>query len=571
MKRLGPWGIGFCLLLLAFVYWPFVTLISGAFKSTPFDDGTFTLLGFKTVFSSLATYKAFGVSTLYSALVMAIAISLALSFAFATARSNAMFTKLLVPAMVLIAAIPRLFFAVSWGMIGAPRSGLLATCFRLIGTDMPEWLTVYSFGGLVFVTVLKVTAVAYLLLLGPVMQVNRSLEDAAVMSGASRRSAVFGISLPLLTPALVAVGMLLFVEGIQVYDFPALLTSPAGIETLSTSVDAYLNKEISPQWASASALSMIVVLLISTLLLIQAKLIGGRDFTSIVGKSRAPVSKQKSGWNWLISLSIVLFLGLALILPLYQMLIGSFQPYFGMYGTYTLSNYQTILADDTQVGILFSTFAISAIGGFVVIALAFTMAYFEQRTSLRFLKVFIRIASWVPATAPGIVLSLAFVWTFVTTPVLKSLYGSNILMGIALVVAHLPIAIRACEGIIAQVSTELEDAARMSSAGPATVMLKITARLCAPSLAAAWVLVSLAIAGALDVPLLLQSTESQTVATYAYSLFSNGELAMAAAFFLSYIALFILMVALLYLISLWYRKVRLSTRRPSLSKAELQL
>ncbi|TPW26776.1 iron ABC transporter permease [Martelella alba] len=560
LKRLGFSGIGFCLLLLAFVYWPFFTLIAGAFKSTPFGNGTFTLSGFTHVFSSLATYRAFGVSVAYSGLVLVISIVIALGFAFATARSGARLARLLIPAMVLIAAIPRLFFAVSWGMIGAPRSGLIANMFRWAGQDMPDWLTVYSFSGLVFVTTLKVTAVAYLLLLGPVLQVDRSLEDAAVMSGSSRRSAIFQISLPLLTPALIAIGMLMFVEGIQVYDFPALLASPAGIETLSTSVEAYLNKEATPQWASATALSLLVILLISVLLLVQSKMVAGRDFTSIVGKSRRATAPARGAFDWLVSLAILVFLILALVLPLVQMVIGSLQPYFGMYGTYTLSNYAAIFADQRQVTILLETLAIASVGGLVVIALAFTMAYVEKRSTIGFLKIFLRIASWIPATAPGIVLSLAFVWTFVTMPGLRLLYGSNILMGIALVVAHLPLAIRACEGIIAQVSPELEDAARMSAARPATVMLSITARLCAPSLAAAWVLVSLAIAGALDVPLLLQSTKSQTVATYAYSLFNNGDVALAAAFFLTYLALFMMTVGVLYLLMLWYRMTR-SRRR----------
>ncbi|MDQ0137789.1 iron(III) transport system permease protein [Neorhizobium galegae] len=556
LRRIGLSGAAFCLTLIVFVYWPLLTLISGAFKSTPFGGGELTLSGFSSVFGSAKTYQAFGVSVAYSGLVLVFSLGIGLAFAFATARSGARLTKLLIPSMILIAAIPRLFFAVSWGMIGAPRSGMIASLFRWADLDMPDWLTVYSFGGLVFVTVLKVSAVAFLLLLGPVLQIDRSLEDAAIMSGASRRRAVFKISLPLLTPALLAIALLMFVEGIQVYDFPALLASPAGIETLSTSVEAYLNKEATPQWASATALSLMVILLISLLLVVQAKMMGGRDFTSIVGKSRQPVAVTRGTWDWLVSTFILMFIGLALVLPLVQMILGSLQPYFGMYGTYTLSNYASIFSNRKQVMILLQTLATASLGGVVVIALAFTMAYVEKRSSINVLKLFIRIASWVPAAAPGIVLSLAFVWTFVTTPGLKALYGSNILMAIALVIAHLPLAIRACEGILAQVSPELEDAARMSAASPATVMLAITARLCAPSLAAAWVLVSLAIAGALDVPLLLQSTNSQTVATFAYSLFNNGEVALAAAFFLTYLALFMMLVGLLYLAVLYFRAVR---------------
>lgn len=556
LKRMGPAGVLFVLALVVLVFMPFVTLLLGSFKSTPFGAWTFTLDGFSNVFGSLKTYEALGISIFYSVAVLVLAILFGLGFAFATARSRAPLVRLLLPAMVVVAAIPRLFFGLSWGMIGNPRTGLIASWLREVGVMMPDWMTAYSIGGLVFVTTLKVTAVAYLLLLGPVMQLDRGLEDAAVMSGVSRARAVRLISIPMLTPALLAIAMLMFVEGIQVYDFPALLISPAGYETLSTSVDAYLNKEITPQWSSASALSLIVMVVIAGLLVVQSRMTRGREFTSIVGKSRQAPSTTKQRGELLVTLAIVLYLALALVLPLAQMVIGSLQPYFGMYGTYTLANYAAILSDGGQVKILLTTLVIASVGGVAVVALAFVMACIMNRSRIGFLTGVVKVASWVPATAPGIVLSLAFVWTFTGMPGLRALYGTNTLLFIALVVAHLPLAVRACEGILAQVSTDLEDAARISAASPATVVMKITARLSAPSLAAAWVLVSLAIAGALDVPLLLQSTSSQTVSTYAFSLYANGEVAQAAAFFLAYLVLFTGLTAVLALFALAQRMIR---------------
>jgi iron(III) transport system permease protein len=167
--------------------------------------------------------------------------------------------------MVVLVATPRLFYALSWGMLGNPNSGLFARGIRNLGWDVPEWATVYSWGGLLLVSSLKLTGFAYLLLYGPVSRVDRSLEDAAVMAGVPRRRAFFDITLTSLTPALLAAGMLIFVDVLQVFDLPAVLGLPAGIHTLPIRVNDYLLESAQPNWTAANALALVIVAVVAAL------------------------------------------------------------------------------------------------------------------------------------------------------------------------------------------------------------------------------------------------------------------------------------------------------------------
>ena len=72
-------------------------------------------------------------------------------------------------------------------------------------------------------------------------------------------------------------------------------------------------------------------------------------------------------------------------------------------------------------------------------------------------------------------------------------------------------------------------------------------------------------AGTLDIPLLLQSTRSQTVATYAYSLVTQGEFSLAAAIFVSFLAL---LAACTLALILLYLLIRMLMNRPRLLAAE---
>ena len=533
----GMWVLIACGAILYFLIWPLVMLVVSAFRTSPYGTaGVWTLSGFATVLSDPWTVPTLAATVFYAAASTAVCMALGLYFATVAARMATPLRRLITPAMIVLVAAPRLFYSLSWGMLGNPNSGILTGTLRMLGLgQLPPWTTAYSWQGLLLVTSLKLAGFAYILLYGPVSRVDRSLEDAAVMAGVPRVRAFFDITLTALTPALLAAGMLIFVEVLQVFDLPAVLGMPAGIHTLPIRVNDYLLESEQPNWPAASALSLFIIVIVAALLLVQRAILGDRDYVMIGGKSSASGPVPIGRWRWAIDLSIVLFLAIAIVLPTVQVALGSFQPFFGLYTHWTLDNYRTALADEDVFRTMVVTLAIAVFGGFAAVAASFGIAHVMQRRPRSPLARLARIGSWVPATAPGIVLSLALLWSYLNTPLVRQLYGTPWLLLFALVVGSIPIAVRAIEGIVAQVGREVEEAARICGASQWAATLEVTARLCAPSLLGGWFVVGLAISGTLDIPLLLQTENSQTVATLTYALYTNGHVPRAAAIYCLYL------------------------------------
>jgi iron(III) transport system permease protein len=330
--------------------------------------------------------------------------------------------------------------------------------------------------------------------------------------------------------------MFMFVENLRLFDIPAVIGLPAGIHTLPIRVNDYLLENVRANWPAASALAFFVVVAVAALIYLQASILKDRDFTTISGKATpaVPVPIGRAG-KW-VDLSIAAFVIVAIILPIAQVLLGSFQPYFGLYSLYTLSNYISINTDDEMRRIMVVTFMIAVSGALIAVTASFFLALLMQRRRGTFLAKMARFGSWVPVIAPGIVLSLALLWAYINTPFVRLLYGTPWLMLFALVVGSIPPGVRAVEGIVAQVGRDVEEAARVCGANSLLAIAQITARLCAPSLLVAWLVITLGISGTLDIPLLFKSIEAQTVATRAYDLFNYGQAPEAAALFITYLA-----------------------------------
>jgi len=63
-----------------------------------------------------------------------------------------------------------------------------------------------------------------------------SLEESALMSGASVAQVVRRVTLKLVWPVVAASFLILFVRGIESFENPALLGLPAGIEVFTSSI-----------------------------------------------------------------------------------------------------------------------------------------------------------------------------------------------------------------------------------------------------------------------------------------------------------------------------------------------
>jgi iron(III) transport system permease protein len=565
--RLGV--LALCLACLVLFVWPVAMLAYGTLRTAPpGQGGRWSTSGLTSALTSWDVWHSFINSLILSAATVALSTALAIYLAWLVTRTRTPLRQIVTPVAVLIFAVPPMFYTLSWAMLGQQPGGLIDKALHGMFGAAP--VNVQSWYGLIIVSVLGATAAQYLLLLGPFRALNPALEEASLVCGASRLRSVFQIEIPALGPAILGVMILGFVLGMGLLTTPLLLGEPAGIYVLPTEIYRLIEGETPADYAGASTLSLLLVLVVLALVAIQSKLLGQRKFVTVTGKSARREAIDIGRWKWLGTLVIVIFTLFALVLPLGQFVLGSFESYFGVYSHFTTGNYSTVFQQPGTSQAFTTTVVVAVVAGFVATLLGVLITLAAQRSQSR-LRRLPDLCVWLLWAVPGITLSLGIIWAYLSVPGLKSLYGTQWIVLLALIVGTTPIASRAVGGSIAQVARELEEAARTSGASALRATGGILVRLIAPSFAVSWLLSGIVASGNLDIPILLASSNNQTVPLLAYDLYDNGSLSEAAATFCVFIGIIAAVLAAVAVARVAFRLRRRAAQRRATRQAALTL
>ncbi|MER7793006.1 iron ABC transporter permease [Streptomyces sp. NPDC097640] len=561
MKSLNPSrpGLFALLALVALLYIvPMVMTVYGAFRTAPPGmAGAFSLTGLRTAFSDSATYATLGNSLLLAVCAGLSATALAVGFAWIVSRTTAALRRLVTPLMAVVLATPPLFFALAWNLLGTPRFGLINEALRALG--LPDALSVSGATGSWFVLSLKLCSLGYLVLIGPFLAMDRRLEEAALVAGAGRLRTFWRITVPVMAPAVLSVFIIGFVIGLIALDIPLIIGRPAGFRVFSTQIFDFANNEIPPNYAGASALAMVFIAVVVVLVALKWRLLDRRQFTTVGGKGAKPEPWNIGRLTWLCNAAIALYALLALLLPVAQIVLGSLQPVFGV-NRFSLDNYRSLLSDPQVPSALLNTAQYALFGGALTVAVALLLAVVGRHAPVR-LRRGLELATWLPWAVQGIILSLALVWTFLSVPFLRALFGTAAIVLVGLVVSATPVAGRAVDAALAQVGRELEESARVSGAGPLRTALGIVARLVLPSCLAAWLITAIQIAGNFEVPVLLSNPANQPAAVLVYQLYVQGQVTQAAALFVLVLGSAAALATVLGAAATTLRRTRDRTRR----------
>ncbi|MFC6882576.1 MULTISPECIES: ABC transporter permease [Actinomadura] len=535
-RRFGPVRILIALTCAFFFLWPVVMVAVGAFRTAlPGQAGnTWTAGRIAKVYTDGSTYSVLWQTVVLAVSVTVLSTLIALFFAWVVARTDTPLRQVVTPVMVLVLAMPPMFFAIAWDMLGNKRVGMLNQGLAWItGSDAGSSggpFNVESWYGLILVCSLKAASFSYFMVLGPFLTMDRSVEEASLISGAGRIRTFFRIHIPMLTPAISSASLLTLIAFLEGFDIPAIIGLPAGIRVLPTQIYNYINATFGGQYAQASSLALMLIALVTALIVVQAKLLGRRRFTTISGKTYRTGRWRLGPARWACTLAIVVFTLLALVLPLVQLYLGSLQPFFGLFQSWTLDNYHAIFEDPEVVSALENTAYLAVFGGLAAIAAALVLTKVVNTTGGAVTR-FISFSTWMPMALPGVVLGLGMMWSYLTVPGLAKLYATVWILLIGLFVSAIPVAMRSAEGALVQVPGDLEEAARMSGAGRVRAFCRMVIPLITPSLLSGWLLAGILIAGNLAVPVLLASPDSSTVSVVVLELYKQGDVTKSAAVF----------------------------------------
>jgi iron(III) transport system permease protein len=538
-------GLALLLLLVAFLFVaPIAMLIIAMLHNgPPGSDGTWSVEGLRRTFTDPRTYLALQNSVAYAASTTIIGTALGAVFAFLAARTNVPLRSWLNPVMLLVFAAPNVLYAVSWSLLADPASGLLNQAVSAVAGYSLNPFNAYSWPGLVFVQGLKLTAFAYLLLIGPFQSMNRSFEEASLISGASRLGTLVRIDIPLMAPAIFGVVVISVVFGLSAFDIPQILGALADIPVLSTEIFRAVNFAIPPDYARAASLGLFMMAALAALLALQWRVLKSGRFVTVTGKSARQQRWDLGGWNVVAGGAILAYTMVTLVLPGVQLVLTSFEPAIGVFNL-TLGNYRSILSDPQTAG-AFRTTALLAIGAGAIAMLLATLLGHVGRNASGVIDKVLDSATLIPMVMPGVVLAIGMLWLYISVPGLQLLYATVWLALIGLVVIVMPVTSRAARAALAQIARELEEAASVCGASDLRVLVDIVLRLMACSFLSGWLLAGVIAAGTLDVPLMLLPPTSPNVAVLAYTSVSAAMPNQASAL-LVLLLLAILGVALAY-------------------------
>jgi len=518
-------AVAFIILLLAFLtVYPLSMLLYGSLHSTPPGmAGAFNLDGYRDVLtrqSLLSLLNTVGISLAKTIPSLVLAVLLA----WILARTDTPFRGALEVLITLPFFVPPILTAMAWGMLGNPQVGLLNQLYQWVTGSSVAPINVYSYGGVVWHMMQYSVPFLFLLIVDAFRAMDPSLEEAARMCGASRWRTFRTVTLQLMLPALTGAAILSFIRGIENFESPLFFGSPAGIRVITTDIYDAINQSSPPRYQYATSVSFVIMALLFLIVLLQWKVLKGRSFTTVSGKGYSPGIIKLGAWRWATFAVCILFFVVTVVLPVGQLLIGSFFKFFGFYewDMLTLEHYQAVFGSSEFWRGFGNTMLLGLVGASLTMVLGGAVAYISVRTRWRG-RLLIDAMAWLPWMMPGIVLGVGFLWGFALLPHAIPIYGTIWALLLAYISLGTPLSVRVMSSAYGQLSYDLEECSRVHGASWLQTMWRIMIALAWPSFAVGWVLIFFGIMRELSASVLLYSVGSEVLSVVLLKLWANGN------------------------------------------------
>lgn len=526
------------------VLYPLGILFEMGFRS---PEGAWTLDNFVAVFTEPGLASALKNSLIVSMATTAVALVFGVPMAWAVARTRIPGRNLLRIAVLIAFVTPNFITVIAWILLLGPNAGLVNVAIKE-WFGVARFFNVYSTGGLVFVLSCSFYPLIFFATAAALDNMDPSYEEAAQMVGASSWRGSLGIAIPLVMPAIVSSSVFVFLEAMGAFGAPAALGNAAHFHTLTTKIYELFSYPPRFELAAAAATPIIFFTLVG--LGLQRWVVGRRKYTVIGGKSRA-AGAVNIGWRrWLLFAYCWAIVFVSVALPLGVLLRTSLLSRWGMpfnFDTITLKNYIAISSGSSIVpGALINSFLVSAGTATIAVVLGVVIVWLVERTTLpgRGLLTFI---STVTFAFPGVALAVGFVLGYSAAPL--ALFGTIWLFFVAFTAHRFPFAFMFLRNSVRQLSSDLEEAGRMSGASWGRALIDISVPLLKTGMIAAWMMVFAVTLRELSMAVLLYVRGTETLPVAIYSFIDNGTFEIAAAVSILLIALTILSMVLLRLFS----------------------
>jgi iron(III) transport system permease protein len=526
-KRISPVVI-LGAILAVLVLLPVGILIVTSFLDSPPRPGTplghFTLANYRALWGGGTAAAAWNTITI-SLFGCGGALVIGGSLAWLATRTDAPARWLIHLAGFMPLFISLLVAALAWSLLASPQAGYLNTMLASIGID---WnLNVYSVPGMVGIFALYYSPYAYILISSALTVMNPEMEESAQVHGAKRFTIMRKITFPLLTPAVIAAALLIFVLIAENFDVVQILGVPNGTETLSTRI-YNLTVSYQPNHNQAAAVGASLMAVIFVVIFIQNRVLKRTDFATITGKGYRPRKMPLGRWRWVALAATILYLFIAVVLPLLALLQSALRrsQYVGSvtdmldFSVLSTQQFERLLRrDDFYLGLQNSmvvSFGAAILGGILFFAIAFVV----NKTTIPGRRVLSYVAA-MPLAMPALVVGLGYLWTWTRSPI--PIYGTVFILILASMTRFLPQGYQGMSAGLSQIGRDLEDSAYVHGATRTRAARSITLPLVRAGVGSTAFLVFILSFRELSTTLLLFTTNTQTLSILIFQQWDNGS------------------------------------------------
>ena len=517
--------------LLVFQVFPLLYMLYKAF----FPESTFSLSTFTRLYTYEMNWGALCNTLIAAAATMVLGTVLAFPLAWLVGRTNLFGKKFFRSLFVLTYMVPPYVGAMAWLRLLNPNVGTMNQFFRMIFGlgDTPGPLNIYTLGGLIWVLTTFYYPYAFITISRAMEKMDPSLEEASRISGASPLLTVFRVTLPMMTPSLIAGALLVFVAAMSCYGIPSIIGAPGKVHTVTTRIIEY-NGLGAQGISDATGLAVFLMALAILILYLSDFVVARKQYITVSGKSTRPNIVDLGKWRVPLTVLVSLFATIVVLIPFATILTTSFKIDVGKSlfdpENFTLTQWQTIFSRSETMSCLKNSLIFGVVTATVGIVVACTMSYLLQRTKIRGRKLPDFLITLGSGT-PSVVIALGLIMT------MKGDFGVNIyntayIMIVAYLIKYLMMGMRTVVSAMSQIHVSLEECSQISGASWTRTMLKITGPLIFPSIAAGWFLIFIPSFYELSMTTLLYSNSTKTIGfqLYEYWTFTSQPQSCAMAF-----------------------------------------
>ncbi len=517
--------------MLIFQVFPLLYLVFKAF----FPEGSFSLSTFERIYTYEMNWGALTNTLIAATMTMIFGTLLAFPLAWLVGRTNLYGKKFFRSLFVLTYMVPPYVGAMAWLRLLNKNVGtiniVLRSLFNLETNIGP--LNIYSLGGLIWVLTTFYYPYAFITISRAMEKMDPSLEEASRIAGASPIKTVFRITLPMMTPSLIAGALLVFVCAASCYGIPSIIGAPGKVHTVTTRIIEYMGLG-TDGINDATGLAVFLMVIAVIILYISDFVIARKQYVTVSGKSTRPNMVDLGKWRGPLTALVSLFACVVIVLPFATILETSFKKNLGKgiweAGNFTTTHWTKIFSRADILQSLWNSILFGIITATVGIVIACAMAYLLQRTRVRGRKIPDFLITLGSGT-PSVVIALGLIMTM-TGKFGINIYNTAAIMIIAYLIKYLMMGMRTVVSAMSQIHVSLEESSQISGASWLGTMRRITVPLIFPSIAAGWFLIFIPSFYELSMSALLYSKDTKTIGfqLYEYWTYTSQQQASAMAF-----------------------------------------